>query len=152
MAPMTRGFSPGGIPGPDVVAYYRRRAQNDVGLIVTEGTVIDHPASSANPAVPYFHGEEALAGWAKVLAGVHEVGGKIVPQLWHVGALRKSGPNPGVRPVSPSGIAKPGEPVGDPLTEQEIGEIVNAYAQAAAVARRVGFDGFELHAAHGYLI
>jgi 2,4-dienoyl-CoA reductase-like NADH-dependent reductase (Old Yellow Enzyme family) len=152
MAPMTRGFSPGGVPGPDVAAYYRRRAENDVGLIVTEGTVIDHPASSGNPAVPYFYGDEALVGWAKVLASVHEVGGKIVPQLWHVGALRKSGPNPDVRPVSPSGIAKPGERVGDPLTETEIGEIVNAYARAAAAARRIGFDGIELHAAHGYLI
>ena len=49
--------------------------------------MIDHPASSGNPAVPYFHGDEALAGWARVLASVHEVGGKIVPQLWHVGAL-----------------------------------------------------------------
>ena len=112
-------------------------------LIVTEGTVIDHPASSGNPAVPYFYGDEALAGWERVLASVHEVGGKIIPQLWHVGALRKSGPNPDAPPVSPSGIAKPGERVGDPLTETEIGEIVDAYARAAAAARRLGFDGIE---------
>src|ERR1700704_1276903 len=89
MAPMTRAFSPGGVPGPDVAAYYRRRAEKGVGLIITAGTVIAHPASSSNPAVPYFHGEEALAGWAGVLAAVRGVGGRIMPQLWHVGALRK---------------------------------------------------------------
>jgi 2,4-dienoyl-CoA reductase-like NADH-dependent reductase (Old Yellow Enzyme family) len=154
MAPMTRAFSPGGVPGPDVAAYYRRRAENGVGLIITEGTVIDHPASSSNPAVPYFHGEGALAGWANVLAAVRGVGGRIMPQLWHVGALRKPGsePHPDAPTVSPSGLAKPGEQVGDPLTEHEIASIVEAFGRAAGDARRLGFDGIELHGAHGYLI
>src|SRR6202140_3039057 len=154
MAPMTRGFSPGGVPGPDVAAYYRRRAENGVGLIITEGTVIAHPASSSNPAVPYFHGEGALAGWAKVLAAVRGVNGRIMPQLWHVGALRKPGsePHADALTVSPSGLAKPGEQVGDALTEHEIASIVEAFGQAAGDARRLGFDGIELHGAHGYLI
>src|SRR5437868_4464804 len=77
MAPMTRAFSPGGVPGDDVAAYYRRRAEHGVGLIVTEGTVIDHPASSGNPKVPRFHGEDALSGWRRVLAAVHGAGGRI---------------------------------------------------------------------------
>jgi 2,4-dienoyl-CoA reductase-like NADH-dependent reductase (Old Yellow Enzyme family) len=154
MAPMTRGFSPGGVPGQDVADYYRRRAENDVGLIVTEGTLINHPAAGANPNYPNFHGEDALNGWAKVASGVHEAGGRIIPQLWHVGATRKIGshPNPEALPVGPSGLDLTGEKVSEPLTEEEIGFLVSAYAQAAADAKRIGFDGIELHGAHGYLI
>lgn len=61
MAPMTRSFSPGGVPTADVVAYYRRRAENGVGLIITEGTGIDRPSAFNEPDVPRFHGEAALA-------------------------------------------------------------------------------------------
>ena len=75
MAPMTRSFSPGGVPGADVAAYYRRRAENQVGLIVTEGTVIDHPASTNDTRVPRFYGEAALAGWARVASEVHAAAG-----------------------------------------------------------------------------
>ncbi len=154
MAPMTRAFSPGGVPGPEVAAYYRRRAVNGVGLIITEGTVISHRASSGHPAVPNFYGEDALAGWTEVLAAVRGAGGTIMPQLWHVGALRKPGsePFPEAPTVSPSGLSKPGERVGEPLTEAEIAAVVDAYGRAAADARRLGFDGIELHGAHGYLI
>jgi 2,4-dienoyl-CoA reductase-like NADH-dependent reductase (Old Yellow Enzyme family) len=154
MAPMTRAFSPGGVPGPDVAAYYRRRAEHSVGLIITEGTVIPHPASSNNPAVPSFFGDAALHGWSEVLAAVHGAGGKIMPQLWHVGTARKRGsnPNPEVPPVGPSGLAKPGEKITEPLSETEIADLVEAYAKAAASARHLDFDGIELHGAHGYLI
>lgn len=63
MAPMTRNFSPKGVPGENVVAYYRRRAEAGVGLIITEGTTVNHPAASGYPNVPAFHGNEALEGW-----------------------------------------------------------------------------------------
>jgi len=154
MAPMTRNFSPGGVPGPDVAAYYRRRAENGVGLILTEGTAIAHAAAVSSPRVPRFHGADALAGWAQVRAGVHAAGGRIMPQLWHVGMMRKPGdePNPEAPPVGPSGIAVPAGPVSEPLTESEIGGLIAAYAQGAADAQRLGFDGVELHGAHGYLI
>jgi 2,4-dienoyl-CoA reductase-like NADH-dependent reductase (Old Yellow Enzyme family) len=154
MAPMTRAFSPAGVPGPDVAAYYRRRAAQGVGLIITEGTVVPHPASSMNPAVPNFFGEAALAGWTRVLDEVHGAGGTIMPQLWHVGALRKRGsePNPDVDPFGPSGLSKPGEQVAEPPTDADIADVVAAFEQAAASARRLGFDGLELHGAHGYLI
>ncbi|WP_338555617.1 NADH:flavin oxidoreductase [Paenibacillus sp. KS-LC4] len=154
MAPMTRGFSPNGVPGEDVVAYYRRRAENGVGLIVTEGTLINHPAATDNPNIPNFHGEAALNGWAKVVEAVHAAGGKIVPQIWHVGTTRKVGshPNPEALPIGPSGVTAEGEVVNEPLTEAEIKDLVAAYAQAAADAKRIGFDGIELHGAHGYLI
>ncbi len=64
MAPMTRSFSPDGIPGQDVVEYYERRAGADVGLIVTEGTTVNRGGASNDPRVPNFHTEAALAGWA----------------------------------------------------------------------------------------
>jgi 2,4-dienoyl-CoA reductase-like NADH-dependent reductase (Old Yellow Enzyme family) len=154
MAPMTRAFSPGGVPGADVAAYYARRARYGVGLIITEGTVIAHPASSMHPAVPHFFGEAALAGWARVLSEVHAAGGKVVPQLWHVGTFHKFGaePNPEAPPFGPSGLARPGEKVGEPATDAEIADVIALYGQAALSARALGFDGLELHGAHGYLI
>ena len=79
MAPMTRMFSPGGVPGQDVASYYSRRAAAGVGLIVTEGTYVGHDSAGESDRVPRFHGEEQLAGWAKVAAAVHEAGGRIVP-------------------------------------------------------------------------
>ena len=65
MAPMTRSFSPKGMPGEDVVAYYRRRAENGVGLIVTEGTLINHPVAGNDPNVPNCHDEDALKRMGK---------------------------------------------------------------------------------------
>ncbi|WP_158738167.1 NADH:flavin oxidoreductase [Alteribacillus sp. YIM 98480] len=154
MAPMTRRFSPEGVPGEDVAAYYRRRAENNVGLIVTEGTGINHPSSVSGSSIPVFYGEKALNGWAHVVKQVHEAGGKMVPQLWHVGMTRSIGdlPNKDALPVGPSGLDLSGEKVTEPMTEKEIEEMVEAYAEAAADAKRIGFDGIELHGAHGYLI
>ncbi|MBE9916793.1 NADH:flavin oxidoreductase [Paenibacillus donghaensis] len=154
MAPMTRGFSPNGVPGPDVAAYYRRRAENGVGLIITEGTLIDHPAATDNPNIPNFHGEAALNGWAEVVKQVHEAGGKIMPQIWHIGMTRPVGalPNPEALPIGPSGLDLNGNKITEPMTEAEIAQVIQAYADAAANAKRLGFDGVEIHGAHGYLI
>ena len=154
MAPMTRSQSPGGVPGDEVAGYYRRRAEHGVGLIITEGTAIAHPAAVANGRIPRFHGEDALAGWAKVAAAVHAAGGRIMPQLWHVGMARKpeSEPDPEAPPVGPSGVDLTDTPVGEPLTETQVARLVDAYAQGAAAAQALGFDGIELHGAHGYLI
>ena len=87
MAPMTRSFSPNGIPSSDVAAYYRRRAEGGVGLIVTEGTVVERPAARNDANVPVFHGE-ALPEWKSVVEEVHAAGGLIAPQIWHVGSAR----------------------------------------------------------------
>lgn len=154
MAPMTRSRSPGGIPGDDVAAYYRRRAENGVDLILTEGTVVNHPASAGGPNVPRFFGEDALAGWYRVVNEVHAAGGKIMPQLWHIGMMRTPGamPNPKVPPLGPSGLAGPGVRAGDTATLEDINHLVNAFASAAATAQSLGFDGIEIHGAHGYLI
>lgn len=154
MAPMTRSFSPGGVPGENVAAYYRRRAENDVGLIITEGTVVAHPAAASDPNVPRFHGADALAGWQRVADAVHAVGGRIMPQLWHTGILRRLGsePDPHVLPVAPSGLSRPGKKVVEPMSETDIADVIAAFAAGAADADRLGFDGIEIHGAHGYLI
>src|ERR1700735_3968058 len=77
MAPMTRSQSPGGVPGEKVAAYYRRRAEGGVGLIITEGTLVDHPAAGFDPTVPRFHGEQSLQAWRRVADEVHAAGGRI---------------------------------------------------------------------------
>ncbi len=153
MAPMTRQFSPNGIPDKNVENYYTRRAEGGVGLIVTEGTTIPHKAASSAVQIPCFHGE-ALEGWKNVVDSVHAAGGKIAPQLWHVGAIRKpgEGPHPDYPSATPSGLLGPGKKVLEPLSTKEIDELIAAYAQAAVDAVRLGFDAIELHGAHGYLI
>jgi 2,4-dienoyl-CoA reductase-like NADH-dependent reductase (Old Yellow Enzyme family) len=154
MAPMTRSKSPGGVPGENVAAYYRRRAEGGVGLIVTEGTSIPHPAAVFYPDVPRFYGDEALAGWSRVVEEVHAAGGVIFPQLWHVGVMRDPAhPLPAeVQPMSPSGLRVPGEKSGVAMSQGDIDAVIRAYGEAAASAKRLGFDGLEIHGAHGYLI
>jgi hypothetical protein len=152
MAPMTRSKSPGGIPGADVAAYYRRRAEGEVGLIVTEGTYIPHLGAGFYPDVPHFYGKEPLAGWKRVVQEVHAAGGKIFPQIWHVGLTAPPGVNMGKDAVGPSGLLKPGEQARTPMTQQEIDDVIQAYGKAAASAELLGFDGLGIHGAHGYLI
>tara|TARA_R110002049_G_scaffold100337_4_gene244278 strand:+ start:198 stop:1313 length:1116 start_codon:yes stop_codon:yes gene_type:complete len=154
MAPMTRTFSPGNVPNDKVVEYYARRAENNVGLIITEGTPVGHKAANGYPNVPFFYGKEALAGWKKVVEAVHAQGGKIAPQLWHVGAVRKegTGPDKSVPGYSPSGLFKPGKENGVAMSKQDIDEVVEAFSQAAADAKKIGFDAIEIHGAHGYLV
>jgi 2,4-dienoyl-CoA reductase-like NADH-dependent reductase (Old Yellow Enzyme family) len=146
MAPMTRSSSPGGVPGEDVAAYYRRRAEGGVGLIITEGTYPPHPAAGFDPKVPHLYGEDALHGWARVVDQVHTSGGHIFSQLWHIGLQVSSGPPPkeGEHPVGPSGEFA--------MAQDEIDAAIDAYARAARSAQETGFDGVELHGAHGYLI
>jgi 2,4-dienoyl-CoA reductase-like NADH-dependent reductase (Old Yellow Enzyme family) len=154
MAPMTRSKSPGGIATPDVAAYYARRAAAQIGLIITEGTGIDRPASLNDPDIPRFHGAAELEAWGKVAGAVHAEGGLIAPQLWHVGAVRTRHPEwtpPGAYD-SPSGLSSPGHRFGAPMTDSEVADAIAAFAAAAADAKRLGFDAVELHGAHGYLI
>ncbi|WP_328880852.1 NADH:flavin oxidoreductase [Streptomyces sp. NBC_00299] len=155
MAPMTRMFSPGGVPGEDVVSYYARRAAAGVGLIVTEGTYVGHDSAGQSHKVPRFHGEEQLAGWAKVADAVHTAGGTIVPQLWHIGMVREQGQPPYAEApaVGPSGLRiGADEPTGKAMTQGDLDDVIGAFAQAAADAERIGFDGVEIHGAHGYLV
>ncbi|VVN86596.1 NADH:flavin oxidoreductase [Pseudomonas fluorescens] len=154
MAPMTRRFSPGGVPDSKVVEYYRRRAAAGVGLIITEGTTVDHKASNGYLNVPHFYGEAALAGWKKVVDAVHAEGGKIVPQLWHVGSVRRIGtePDASVPGYGPSEKLKDGQVVVHGMSKQDIQDVIAAFAQGAKDAQSIGMDGVEIHGAHGYLV
>ena len=153
MAPMTRLFAVDGVPGQPSADYYRRRAQGDVGLILSEGTVINRPASRNDNGIPFFHGDRALAGWKNVIDAVHSAGGRMAPQIWHTGAARYiNGWEPDAPIESPSGFDAPGDPRGVAMSEEDIADTIAAFASAAADAEALGFDSVEIHGAHGYLI
>ena len=157
MAPMTRGFSPGGVPGADVAAYYARRAAGGTGLVITEGAYVGHPSAGQHDLVPRMYGDDALAGWARVTSAVHDAGGRIFAQLQHVGMVRKAGdpPHPEAPAIGPSGRpleGLEGAALGRAMTQADIDAVLSAFAAAARDAERAGFDGVELHGAHGYLI
>ena len=154
MAPMTRQFSPNGIPTADVAAYYKRRAQGGTGLIITEGTTVNDKVATMDKNIPQFHGEEALTGWKHVVDEVHSAGGKIMPQLWHVGMARvaEKAPYPELPSAGPSGLFKPGKQGAEPMTVEHIESVIAAFAQAASDAKAIGMDGIEIHGAHGYLV
>jgi 2,4-dienoyl-CoA reductase-like NADH-dependent reductase (Old Yellow Enzyme family) len=154
MAPMTRSFSPNGVPTADVAAYYRRRAEGQVGLILSEGTVINRPSSSNDGDVPHFHGTEALAGWNQVVENVHTAGGQMGPQIWHMGIMdnHHSGWLPSEPFEGPSGLNRPDFNNGKTMTDSDIADTIAAFGQAAADAKALGFDCVEIHGAHGYLI
>ncbi len=154
MAPMTRRKCPGNVPGENVAAYYRRRAEGGVGLIITEGVFIEHKAANGYDGVPNMYSDEALAGWRHVVDEVHAAGAKIMPQIWHVGAQRQLGTEPDreVPGYAPSAIATGEREVPVEMSRQDIDDCIAAFAAAAANAKACGFDGVEIHGAHGYLI
>lgn len=142
MAPMTRVASPDGIPTQAVADYYARRAAGEVGLILTEGTVIDRPASKNEKDIPDFYGTAALAAWKNVVEHVHAQHGAIAPQIWHTGdAPGLSGWTPPVPKENPS-----------TMSVSDIEATIIAFASAAKSAQEAGFDAIELHGAHAYLI
>jgi len=151
---MTRAFAPNGIPGEPNTVYYRRRAEGGVGLILSEGTVVNRPASRNDPGIPLFYGEAALAGWKGVIDAVHQAGGRMAPQLWHTGSVKSPLTEwvPDSPVESPSGNNGPGAARGIAMSDENIADTVSAFASAAVDAKRLGFDAVELHGAHGYLI
>ncbi|GAB4041906.1 MAG: alkene reductase [Rubrivivax sp.] len=164
MAPLTRNRAPGGVPNDLMVEYYRQRAS--AGLIITEGTAIT-PQGQGYADVPGLYSTEQLDGWRKVTRAVHEAGGRIVTQLWHVGRVSHVDLQPHhALPVAPSAIRAHTKTVlirdGVPtfvetsppraLDLQEIPGIVRDYAHAARFAIDAGFDGVEIHGANGYLV
>ena len=153
MAPMTRSFALGGQPAVAHADYYRRRAEGDVGLILSEGAVIERPNARNDPGVPFFYGS-ALAGWKQVIDAVHEAGGAMGPQVWHSASVKSltAQYEPEGPIESPSGLEKPGEARGIAMGEEDIADSVAAWARAAADARLLGFDTVEIHGAHGYLV
>ncbi|WP_088072511.1 alkene reductase [Gottfriedia luciferensis] len=161
MAPLTRCFADDqtGVVGDDVVEYYRKRAADGVGLIISEGTIIS-PRGKGYPGTPGIYSEEQIKAWKKVTDAVHKEGGTMISQIWHVGRLSHHEITGNFLPQAPSAIRAEGlvsrfrKPYDIPeeMTVEEIQEVISQYAQAARNAIEAGFDGVEIHAAHGYLI
>ena len=164
MAPLTRNRAPDAIPTELTATYYAQHAT--AGLIISEATAIS-PEGQGYADVPGLYGTEQLDGWKKVTRAVHEAGGKIVVQLWHVGRISHTSLQPGhAKPVAPSAIRahaktvllKDGVPTFTDTSEpraldaEELPRIVQDYRHAARNAIAAGFDGVEIHAANGYLI
>lgn len=159
MAPLTRNRAPGGLPGPLHVDYYRQRA--GAGLIVTEGSQIS-PQGQGYADTPGIHSDAQVAAWRPVTQAVHDAGGRIVIQLWHVGRISHPDLLDGGQPVAPSAISAESRtyvnggfaPTGAPraLAADEIAATVDDYRRAARNAIAAGFDGVEIHGANGYLI
>ncbi len=141
MAPMTRAQSDNGVPTQAIADYYARRAEAEVGLILSEGTVINRPASKNIQNIPDFYGTEALNGWKNVITAVHANGGKMGPQIWHVGDTRSSADYPSVEMEKAS-----------TMSMEDIQDTIAQFAASAKSAKDLGFDVLEIHGAHGYLI
>jgi len=161
MAPMTRNrAAAGNVPTEINATYYAQRAT--AGLIITEATQVS-PQGVGYPGTPGIHTDDQVAGWRLVTRAVHQAGGRIFLQLWHVGRISHPGLQPeGALPVAPSAIAPAGQamtlagpqPFVTPraLAGEEIPGVVAQFAEGARRARDAGFDGVEIHGANGYLI
>lgn len=161
MAPVTRSrYGEEGVPNELHATYYAQRAS--AGLIIAEATNIS-PQGRGYAATPGIWSDEQVAGWKKVTDAVHDAGGKIVSQLWHVGRFSSVELQPGkADPVAPSAIKAEGStyttegfvPVSMPraLETDEIPGIIAQYVKAAENAKEAGFDGIEVHSANSYLL
>src|SRR5271166_4451914 len=161
MAPLTRNRAQSnGVPGQWAATYYSQRAS--AGLIVTEATQIS-PMGKGYINTPGIHSQEQIDGWKPVVDAVHQSGGRIFLQLWHVGRISHSSLLPGnSSPVAPSAIRARAQTVvstgfvdvSEPraLSLTEIQQTIEDYGRAASNAKAAGFDGVEIHAANGYLI
>ena len=160
MAPLTRGRSDSGsVPNAMMAEHYRQRA--GAGLILTEATGISVEGLGW-PAAPGIWNAEQIEGWQGVTDAVHEAGGRIVLQLWHMGRLVHPDFLGGELPVSASATQAPGHawtPTGRKdyhparaLRRDEIRRVIDDYGRAAENAEVAGFDGVQLHGANGYLI
>ncbi len=160
MAPLTRcRASAGRVPNVLMAEYYRQRAS--AGLILTEATSVT-PMGVGYPDTPGIWSDEQVEGWKLVTNAVHQAGGLIFLQLWHVGRISDSSYLDGELPVAPSAIAaaghvslvRPEKPYEVPraLETDELPGIVEAYRKGAENAKRAGFDGVEIHGANGYLL
>lgn len=160
MAPLTRSRATADrVPTPMMAEYYAQRAS--AGLIISEATVISEEANGYLNT-PGLFSDAQVEGWKQVTKAVHEKGGLIVAQLWHVGRVSHPDLLNGETPVSASSVQqagyvsllRPKRPyvLPRPLEIAEIHAITEQYKQAAVRAKAAGFDGVELHAANGYLI
>ncbi|BCW87559.1 NADH oxidase [Alphaproteobacteria bacterium SO-S41] len=130
------------LPSTELAQHYADRIAGGIGLIVTQGTTMDHPTSVSPYARLY---PPAYDAWRRCAETVRERGGQIAMQLWHESAMRPGG-------FSPSGLAFSGATTGEALSTTQIEELIEVYAASAARAKALGFSGVELHGGHGYLL
>lgn len=136
-----------------MVHYYRARAKGGVGLIITEIVSVDSPLGYAIPKQLSLHSNEFIAGHNELVEAVHEHGAKIIPQLHHAGRQTTKENTRGLQPVGPSAIPDPLlQVVPRELTISEIEDILDKFVQGAIRAQKAGYDGVEIHGAHGYLV
>jgi 2,4-dienoyl-CoA reductase-like NADH-dependent reductase (Old Yellow Enzyme family) len=161
MAPLTRSraIGEGRVPNALMAEYYTQRAS--AGLILSEATAVT-PMGVGYANTPGIWSDEQVEGWKQVTAAVHQAGGRIFLQLWHVGRISDPIFLDGQAPVAPSAIApkghvslvRPQRPYTTPrpLELDEIAGVVAAYRKGAENAKKAGFDGVEIHGANGYLL
>ncbi|MBO9498950.1 MAG: 12-oxophytodienoate reductase [Novosphingobium sp.] len=147
MPAMQRGMCAAGSPKPELAAYYRRRAEGGVKLIVGESAAIDHETATRQPTSAWIT-HATRDAWAHCVDEVGKAGGHMLIQLWHEGAVRK---DDGLS-ISPSGYVQPGKANGRAATLDEIAELIEAYTRSALIAQDAGAAGVEVHAAHGYFL
>ncbi len=160
MAPLTRCKAiDNRTPNALMREYYVQRAT--AGMILTEATSVT-PMGVGYPDTPGIWSDAQVAGWKSITDAVHEAGGRILLQLWHVGRISHPAYLNGEAPVAPSAIAAKGQvnllrpkseyPVPRALTLEEIPGVIEAYRKGAENAKKAGFDGVEIHGANGYLL
>ncbi|MDH5750449.1 MAG: alkene reductase [Rhodospirillales bacterium] len=159
MAPMTRNMAPGHTVSENRAEYYGCRAEDGIGLILTEGLII-HPSGDGYRDVPYLETSEQAQSWKPVLERVHAAKSKMFAQLWHCGRISHSDLTGGIQPVSSTNRAAEGlnrqndKPFGTPraLRTDEMPTVYAQFVNAAKNALEAGFDGVEVHMGHGYLV
>ncbi|WP_447945864.1 oxidoreductase [Microbacterium lacticum] len=154
IAPMGVGHCDNGAPDDDLRAFYRRRAENGVGLLITGATFIDHPTASNHVLLPSIAGQQAQDSWGRIVGDVHAAGAPILLQIEHAGTDRNPdfSLDPTARILGPSGVDQHGRAYGESMSPDDIDEIIAAFARSARTAEHLGFDGVEVHGAHGFLI
>jgi 2,4-dienoyl-CoA reductase-like NADH-dependent reductase (Old Yellow Enzyme family) len=146
MPAMQRGMCDEGSPRPELAAYYARRAEGGVPLIIGESSAIDHPSATMQPSSSWLT-ERTRDAWARCVEAVGRAGGHMLLQLWHEGAVRNDG-----EALSPSGRVHPGKANGRAMRRDEMQAIGEGFVRSACIARDVGAAGVEVHCAHGYLL
>jgi len=151
MAPMTRRMAgEDGLATEAIRDYYARRAEHEVGLIISEGTGIDSLHAYDTPTVPRFETPAQHEAWRAVVDAVHERGSAFAPQLWHCGRMSADPIGPSASP----GVDRPGRPgrAVRAMEAADFAQVLAAYESAARAAKAIGCDALEIHGAHGYLL
>ena len=149
---MVANMCPDGLATKQFIKYHEEKAKGGWGLIITEDYRIN-PNAAGYPAVAALYDESQISSHKKLVDAVHKHGSKIFAQIYHAGRQANHNVNGGIQPVSSSPVPCPwNKEVPHELTVEEIQELVRQFGVTASNAKKAGFDGIEIHAAHGYLI